>query len=583
MVAAIAVVAAAVGWVAGQRIKSPAEVAAEQEPPEPSLITVPVELRTLSQQVVVRGTIRPSDETEIQAPVVAGSTVITRLPLSAGDEVVEGDVLVEVAGRPVIALEGELPPFRNLIPGLVGPDVRQLEEALLRLDYDPGPLDDTYTAATAAAVEALYRDRGYGPPEVDESASAALDSARAGFAASEDVLAEAEQALAESGGTVPGYQREALDLAVARAEAALVEARALVGRIAAAESAQSAASAAADTASARLQQATDGTHPDTGLPPTAEELVVLESANDAAAADLADADAALEFERSSLTEPTPALHVRSAEVAVSEAKGLRSEALSPSAGSAQGQVDRARTALAGARTELAAAQAQAGAWLPAGEVVFFSALPRQINTILTEVGQEPQGTVMTVSGADTIVESGVSSADRQLIEVGAEAVLVDDDLGLSVAAVVTAIDDNPGEGGLSDDRYGMELEPVEAVPDEAVGVNLRVQIPITSSGGDVLAVPLAALSAGADGRARVEVERADGQTALVEVSTGLRAGGFVEIEALGEPVSEGDRVVVGQDLVLPGSERDGAGDSDDQPAGDSDAEPDGVSENDSEP
>jgi hypothetical protein len=35
MVALIAVLSAVVGWVAGQRIRSPAEIAAEQEPPEP--------------------------------------------------------------------------------------------------------------------------------------------------------------------------------------------------------------------------------------------------------------------------------------------------------------------------------------------------------------------------------------------------------------------------------------------------------------------------------------------------------------------------------------------------------------------
>ena len=575
VVAGIAVLSAAIGWFAGQRIKSPAEVAAEQEPPTPSLITVPVELRTLSQQVVVRGTIRPSDETSLEAPVVAGSTVITRLPLAPDDEVVEGDVLVEVAGRPVLALEGELPAFRNLIPGLVGPDVRQLETALVRLDYDPGPVDDTYTAATAAAVTALYRDRGYGPPEPDESAAAALDAAEANVAASEEALTSAEQALDEAGGgAVPSYERDALDLAVARAEAALAEARALVGRIAAAEDARSVAASAADAAAARLEQARNGTHPDTGQAPTPDELAALEAEDAAAAEALADADATLEAERAGLSEPTPALHVRAAEVAVAEAKGARTERLAPAdVGSLQDQVDRSRTALSEARTDLATARADVGAWVPAGEVVFFSTLPRQINSILVEVGDESQGAVMTISGADTIVESGISAADRELVEVGAEAMLVDDDLGLSVPALITSIDDNPGEGGVSGDRYGMELEPVEAVPDEAVGVNLRVQIPITSSGGEVLSVPLAALSAGAEGTARVEVERPDGSTELVEVSTGLRAGGFVAIESLGEPLAEGDRVVVGQDLVLPGADAGtGSDDANDEDSNDADAE-----------
>ena len=45
VIAAVAVLAAAVGWFAGQQIKSPADIAAETEPPVASLITVPVEER----------------------------------------------------------------------------------------------------------------------------------------------------------------------------------------------------------------------------------------------------------------------------------------------------------------------------------------------------------------------------------------------------------------------------------------------------------------------------------------------------------------------------------------------------------
>ncbi|MEL6985462.1 MAG: peptidoglycan-binding protein, partial [Actinomycetota bacterium] len=128
LVAAVAVLAAGIGWVAGRQIKSPGQIAAEQEPPEPSLITVPVEFRTLSQNVIIRGTVRLSDQTPLSVGSAVGSSVITRLAKEAGDTIEEGDVVIEVAGRPVIALEGPLPAFRNLIPGLEGPDVEQLQQ-----------------------------------------------------------------------------------------------------------------------------------------------------------------------------------------------------------------------------------------------------------------------------------------------------------------------------------------------------------------------------------------------------------------------------------------------------------------------
>lgn len=86
IVAAVSVLSAGIGWVAGQRIKSPAEIAADQQPPDPSLITVPVERRVLSQNVVVRGTVRSSDAVELAVSSTEGSTIITRLVKASGDE-----------------------------------------------------------------------------------------------------------------------------------------------------------------------------------------------------------------------------------------------------------------------------------------------------------------------------------------------------------------------------------------------------------------------------------------------------------------------------------------------------------------
>jgi hypothetical protein len=60
-------------------------------------------------------------------------------------------------------------------------------------------------------------------------------------------------------------------------------------------------------------------------------------------------------------------------------------------------------------------------------------------------------------------------------------------------------------------------------------------------------VPLAAVSAGADGQARVDVVGANGKATQVNVTAGLSADGFVEITPV-EPgaIKQGDLVVVGQ-------------------------------------
>lgn len=58
LVLATAAGAAIGAWVAGSHIEAPAEVAARTAPPTPSPILVQVERRTLSADVVTRGTVR---------------------------------------------------------------------------------------------------------------------------------------------------------------------------------------------------------------------------------------------------------------------------------------------------------------------------------------------------------------------------------------------------------------------------------------------------------------------------------------------------------------------------------------------
>ncbi|MCP3938776.1 MAG: hypothetical protein GY708_25795, partial [Actinomycetia bacterium] len=77
--------------------------------------------------------------------------------------------------------------------------------------------------------------------------------------------------------------------------------------------------------------------------------------------------------------------------------------------------------------------------------------------------------------------------------------------------------------------------------------NLRVTIPFDTTGGDVLAVPLAALSLRADGATLSQVERSPDEVEVIEVITGLRARGsdLVEVRPVSAELAEGDRVVVG--------------------------------------
>ncbi len=72
-----------------------------------------------------------------------------------GSVVDRGEPLYWVDGAPVVLMYGSTPAYRTLEPGIGdGPDVRQLEENLVALGFDPGTVDDEFSSTTAAAIRA---------------------------------------------------------------------------------------------------------------------------------------------------------------------------------------------------------------------------------------------------------------------------------------------------------------------------------------------------------------------------------------------------------------------------------------------
>ena len=217
-VASVLLSAAGVG--AARLIRSPAQVAAETAPPAADVLTAPVEHRVLKDTIVLRGTVR-ADQTVEVAPRSAGgdgTPVITRVPVEAGQRVKAGQVLLEVSGRPVFVLPGDVPAYRDLRPGAEGRDVAQVQSALRGLGHDTGAdAEGVFGAGTKAALAALYAAAGYEPRPAETDDGARLDAA-------EDAVLAAERALQDSEGEDVARERAERDLADARAERAEAEA-----------------------------------------------------------------------------------------------------------------------------------------------------------------------------------------------------------------------------------------------------------------------------------------------------------------------------------------------------------------------
>ncbi|WP_152360690.1 peptidoglycan-binding protein [Microlunatus speluncae] len=226
-VALTALLAAGAGFGAAQFVKSPADRAAELKPPAAGPVTVPVSRGPLTSTVVTRGDVGFNDTTKITlTPGIGGPGVITGKVPKVGTTIKEGMVILEVSGRPVIALTGKTPSYRTLQPGSKGADVKQLQQALDRLGYYSGDADGVYDAGVGDAVAELYRDLGYEPPAPAEDRAGAEKAAEDKLKAAKEKLAAAKKSLADVKAGPKESERLSAQGQVDQAEAELKQAKA---------------------------------------------------------------------------------------------------------------------------------------------------------------------------------------------------------------------------------------------------------------------------------------------------------------------------------------------------------------------
>ncbi|SDQ85138.1 hypothetical protein [Microbacterium sp. cf332] len=217
--AAVAVVALVGGLLVGRFVMAPAS-AASDDAPAPGLVTVPVEFGPLSNDVTIRGEVAFADpvEVKIDTSAISGPAVVTGQVPELGAELAQLSVALEVAGRPVITLPGELPAYRTLRFGVAGPDVVQFKEAMRAVGIDAGdPGNNVFDEQAAAAVTALYAAVGYTGPESEEDGEGGLRSAQEGVRSAEQALSAARGQLASAGRDGNAIARADLDIANARA------------------------------------------------------------------------------------------------------------------------------------------------------------------------------------------------------------------------------------------------------------------------------------------------------------------------------------------------------------------------------
>lgn len=591
LVVGVALASAAAGIAVGSQIKSPADEAASRQAPPASRITVPVERQVLSSSLTLSGEVQYNEPTAIRLAGSVGveegeAQVITAVP-NIDQLVQEGSVLFEVTGRPVFALQGDLPMYRRLASGSEGPDVLQLERALERLGYPPGQVDSVFDTATADAITSMYTEAGYEPEGPSRSQRDELRVARQTVTEAESALRAARQDLERDVVTLPASQLLQLRQAVASAEAAVPAAEQ------SAERARQAAEQEVRTAtitrdSARTIRDSAGTirdalsapgaiDPTTGEPPTADRIAQLNA--DVATADegLAQAEQALatSVANRDATAAQSLTEVQSARDNLDLARLQLTEATAPAdTTTEQAAVDQTQRALDAANADLAQLEAAVGVRVSPGEMLFIPITPTNVTELYVVPGSAATDQIGTLSTAETLVVARVSRGDSGLVTVGASVTIELRDVSIETTGTVISIgqpredpnDPNAGDGGSG----GTSRLEVVIAPDDAsllrdyVFYGARVRIDVASTSGEVLTVPVAALTVGPDGSSRVQVEVEPvtvddpGSTRVVEVTVGLTAQGLVEVSS--DDLDVGDAVVVG---IESGTRRDQSTSGDD--------------------
>ncbi len=445
VIAAVAVVSLLAGVLLMQFIVSPAEIAARSEAPEPGPVTAVIEERVVSNEVVIRGEASYADSVEVKLDTSSseGRPIVTGQVPAVGAILNAGSVALEVTGRPVIVLQGQLPAYRSLSIGMSGPDVLQLKQTLASMGYDVGdPNSDLYEWQTSEAVGQLFLNTGYQPSTGGPEARDALRAAEASYRSAETALTRAQTSYNTA------YNAGEQDLAIPWAE-----------------------------------------------------------------------------------------------------------------------LNEAQLALGDASTALEEAQIGVQPTLPAGEVLFLPSLPRRVDAVYVERGGEVSGAAMLVSGADLTIVGTLNQQDAALLTVGMEA-FYSSPSGEELTATIASIEaptaasssgDDKSDGadssgsGDSAGRYKLTLTPGELTDEQITALreqSLKITIPVASTEGEVMAVPLAALSAAADGSNVVELLAPTKDdpfaTEMVAVTTGLGAQGFVEITSDDSRIAPGAKVVVGR-------------------------------------
>ncbi|MFC8448486.1 peptidoglycan-binding protein [Kitasatospora sp. NPDC057223] len=490
-VAAVATLVSVGGLAASSLIRSPAERVAQTAPPPNTVLTAAATMQVLTPSVVVRGTVYPPTQYNVTA--TPASAEVTQLYVSAlnvqvGDEVAPGRLLAEVSGQPLFALSGAVPAYRDLKPGATGPDVTELQDALVALGLSVHSDEKgAFGTGTAQAVSDFYGRLGQPVPTTGAATQQAVDTAKKAVDTAQqsvDALTAQKKAAAEAPTTpAPGT-----------------------------------APTAGPTAGAGTGTATGGTGGlgiDQQLTSARKELSAAKTALAKAAA---------------LNGPmVPAAHVVFLPVFPATVTAVNGAVGAPASGPLL-TLTSGGLSLTAQPTQAQAAAVRAGMAVQIFSETSNTTLTGTVAALGTPTTVAPAGRVIPIGGAAGSTPAGAGGSGSG----GGQG------LGQGGAS-------GPGAGQGGALYVPLAITPATPLPAAMNGQNVRIAVLTGSSTTPVLSVPVAAVFTTSAGRTSVTKADAAGQRSTVAVTTGATDRGLVAVtpDDAGA-LKAGDQVVVGK-------------------------------------
>jgi hypothetical protein len=163
----VLIAVAALSWWAGRATTTTSKLAHAASTPKAPVLTAPVVLKRLGTTLHATGQLVAAGSETIAVGTISvpnAESIVTANVVRAGEQIGNGAVIAQVAGRPVFAFAGDTPMYRSIVSGESGPDIAQLQQDLAAIGYTITDSSGTYGPSTSAALAALYKNDGYTPP-----------------------------------------------------------------------------------------------------------------------------------------------------------------------------------------------------------------------------------------------------------------------------------------------------------------------------------------------------------------------------------------------------------------------------------